>query len=402
MKAVLFPVHLMKGRRWKRSVEFEENPRTMSFGDIVHFAYKYYYRSPELPSLPEYDDHFNVKYVPAAYPDKVATISIGGDLMPYEMIKPEHSAGLWEEAGPDFFGSDLVLANLETPLDVSRPSSFVPEVMLNDMHFNTDERTFGIFSGAGQYKGFDVLSIANNHSLDMGVEGLDATMGFLKGKSIDYVGAKRQLEERDYVIKEINGIKVGIVAYTYSLNQLLPPQGMEWKVNHLPLNRQDCDIQMIREQVKACKVSGAEYIICSMHCGNAYQPYPSACTIEMFQKVFETCGVDLIAGGHPHNLQPWREYEFKDPFTNQPKKGFAIYSLADFVAYDIYTWCHLCAYLKIRLWKEQGQVKSSVEVKPMIMTREDGQLKLRYAKALMNQGPLDDELRDIKVLYDLM
>lgn len=397
---LLFPVHLVKGKKWKRAVEFEENPRTMSFWDIVHFAYKYYYSSPVLPSLPEYDHHFKEKYTATLYPESASTISIGGDLMPYEMIKPEHTSGLWDEIGADFFGSDLVFANLETPLDITQASSFVPEVMLNDMHFNTDMRTFKIFSGDGKYKGFDVLSVANNHSLDMGIEGLDATMRFLKDKSVDYVGAKLDKAEKDFVIKDLNGIKVGIVAYTYSLNQMLPPQGLEWKVNLLPLNRQDVDIQLILDQVKSCREAGAEFIICSMHCGNAYQPYPSACTIELFQKIFETCGVDLIAGGHPHNLQPWREYIFKDPLTGNSKKGFAIYSLADFIAYDIYTWCHLSAYLKVRLWREEGLVMSSVEVKPLIMTRQNAQLKLRYAQPLMEQIQLNGELKDIKVLYD--
>ncbi len=401
LKAVLFPVHLFKGKRWERAVEFEENPRTMSVWDIVHFAYKYYYKSPSKPSLPEYDHHFDVLYSPAPYPDEFASVSIGGDLMPYALIQPDSTVDLWTEIGGDFFGSDLVFANLETPLDTSKPSSFVPEVMLNDMHFNTDVQTFNIFNGNAQFKGFDLLSVANNHSLDMGVEGLDATMQYLHKNQIDYVGAKLKTEHHDFVIRDIKGIKVGFVAYTYSLNQMLPPEGLDWKVNYLPLNRQDCDISIIREQVKACREAGAEYIICSMHCGNAYQPYPSACTIELFQRVFETCGVDLIAGGHPHNLQPWRNYEFTDPYSGEKKTGFAIYSLADFVAYDIYTWCHLCAYLKVRLWKESNKVKSSVEVVPLVMQRKDNQLKLRHAQAFFEQNRDSEEAADIKLLYDI-
>lgn len=369
--------------------------------DLVYFSYKYYYRSSILPPSSAYDNHFEEPYLPETYPDGAISVSIGGDLMPYEMIRPDSTVDLWKEVGEDFFGSDLVFANLETPLDKSHTSRFVPEMMLNHMFFNTDERTFNVFNGNGSYKGFDVLSIANNHSLDMSVEGLDATMDYLKGRQIDYVGAKKALNDNDFVIREVGGIKIGFVAYTYSLNTMLPPEGMEWKVNYMPLNKPDCALDRLVDQVKSCRDAGAEYIICSLHCGNAYQAYPSACTIELFKRVFETSGVDLIAGGHPHNLQPWRSYNYFDPFTGKNKKGFAIYSLADFVAYDIYAWCHLSAYLKVRLWRDKEEVKSSIEVKPMVMERVNDQLKLRYAESLMSHRHERKEWKDIGILYDI-
>ncbi len=330
------------------------------------------------------------------------SISIGGDLMPYEMIKPEHTEHLWDDIGADFFGSDIVFANLETPVDSSSKPGFVPEVMLNHMHFNTNEASYDIFSGFGKHKGYDVLSVANNHSLDMGKDGLSRTIEFLKARGVRTVGAKTRQTDADYEIMEINGIKIGFVAYTYSLNEYLPETGGEWMLNYLPLNCAGCDIELIKQHVRQCREAGAELVVCSMHCGNAYQAYPSQQTIDLFQAVFNSCGVDVIAGGHPHNLQPWQTYTFTDPFSGKQKKGFAIYSLADFIAYDIFTWCHLCAYVKLEVGRNtHGEVVFRPIVRPMVMQREQGQLKLVYAEKVLVGKALSPELQDIKLLYDI-
>ena len=84
------------------------------------------------------------------------------------------------------------------------------------------------------------------------------------------------------------------------------------------------------------------------------------------------------------------------------KTGFAIYSLADFIAYDIYTWCHLCAWLKVSVGrKSNGDIGFTVNVHPLIMRREDQQLKLYPAGELLNANKTDEELEDIRVLYDI-
>ena len=172
-------------------------------------------------------------------------------------------------------------------------------------------------------------------------------------------------------------------------------------MNYLPLNTKDCSIDMIEQQVRDCRNAGAEFIICSVHAGNAYQVYPSELTVKLFEKIFETCGVDVIAGGHPHNMQPWRSYTFKDPNTGKEKQGFAIYSLGDFIAYDIYTWCHVTAFLKLEIGKNaSGDLVFNPIVKPLLMLRENKHLRLVYAKAYFEKAKMTSELKDMKVLYD--
>ncbi len=338
-------VHLFKRKAWDKALEFEENPLTMRAKNTLH---------------------------------------------------------LWDEVGPDFFGSDIVFANLETPLDPQKNKSFVPEVMLSNMLFNTDEATFDIFSGQGRYKGYDILSIANNHSLDMGKQGLLNTMDFLHQKNIRTVGASPSAEHfNDPVIIEKNGLKVGFIAYTYSLNAFEAPEDKPWLVNLLPLNTTGCDISLIQEQTETCRKAGADIVICSIHAGNAYQVFPGKTTIDLFENIFATCGVDVIVGGHPHNLQPWRHYAFKDPFTSKQKNGFAIYSLADFIAYDIFTWCHLCAYVKLEIGRnETGDICINPIVKPLVMERNNRQLQLKYADKIFAKKELTEEEKDLKILYE--
>ncbi len=395
------------GKKWAKPLDFEENPRTMRFKDILYFAYKYYYKPALKPLNKEIGNHFNGLSLNNQLNNienstTQITLSIGGDLMPYEMIKPQNTHHLWDNVGADFFGSDIVFANLETPLDSRKKPSFVPEVMLSNMLFNTDEQTFDIFSGNGQYKGYDVLSVANNHSLDMGENGLIETMKFLDSKNIVSVGAAYNLEDFNTPkIIEKNGIKVGFIAYTYSLNQFLPPADKPWLINYLPLNTSNCDIQIIKQQAINCKNAGADVIVCSLHCGNAYQAFPNQSTINLFEKIFTECGVDIIAGGHPHNLQPWQNYEFICPFTQKRKQGFAIYSLADFIAYDIFTWCHLSAYLKVGISKNKNQeIEVSVEVKPIILHKEKEQLHLFYAHQYFENKLIYTEKEDLKLLYN--
>jgi len=393
LQFLLFFISIFKYRIWKYPRVFEENPRTMTWKDLIYFAYKYYY-SP--PLIAEKNSDTKKRFSSFTYQynkennksgNKI-TLSFGGDLMPYELINEKNTKHLWDEIGSDFFSHDIVFANLETPLDIEQMPSFVPEVMLNDMHFNTDETTFNIFSGNKAFKGYDVLSIANNHSLDMGKKGFLNTKKWLEKKGIKTIGVNASENEKieQTCIIEKNGFKIGYIAFTYSLNQFKLPKDSPWLVNLLPLNTPDCDINEIIRQVNLCRDKGAEYIVCSLHCGNAYQAYPSTTTINLFEKIAKQTGVDFICGGHAHNLQPWEMIKYPCPFSGKIKQTFCVYSLGDFIAYDVFDWCHIKAYVSIELYKnENKEILTSIEVKPIYMDKKGNELRLYYLKNCLNK-----------------
>jgi poly-gamma-glutamate capsule biosynthesis protein CapA/YwtB (metallophosphatase superfamily) len=396
-------VHVFKKKTWSTPRQFEENPKTMTKADLIYFAYKYYFAPPLKPCSQKDLAVFNQIISEKEVGNQLLSISIGGDLMPYELIKPELTKNLWQEIGDSFFSSDIVFANLETPLDANQTIGFVPEVMLNDMLFNANETMFDIFNGNGEFKGFDVLSIANNHSLDRGSEGLKNTMDFLTQKEISYVGARKTETENAWKIIEKNGIKVAFLAYTYSLNQFDVPKDEPWIVNLMDLNKEKVDVMKIKKDVINCKNSGAELVICSLHCGNAYQAYPSTITIELFKRVFNECGVDVIAGGHPHNPQPSMTYEFLDPISGNFKKGFAIFSLGDFVAYDIFTWCHLSAFLKILVFRDSdNKINFNVKINYQYLEYTPDGLIFKDVTKGIEKISKNNEFTDIKELYDIL
>jgi poly-gamma-glutamate synthesis protein (capsule biosynthesis protein) len=362
------------GRKWKYPLPcFEENPLYFSFADIAYFSYKYYHtqiRTPEKNSV--VDEYFHGQIFERIADSSHITVSLGGDLMPYATITKETCAQLWDHVGEYFFTADIVFANLETPIDLSKEPGFVPEVMLNDMMFNGSEEMFEIFNGNGKHKGFQVLSVANNHSLDQQASGLTQTLRFLRERNIAFCGAAATKEElHDFPILERNGISVAFIAFTFSLNKCDLPSGEEWRVNHIRLNSQHPDISLIAEQASIARTRGADVVITSLHMGNAYQAYPSEHIRENMYRICREAGVDVIVGGHPHNPQPIEWYNYmKDGLQ---KKTLIFYSLGDLVAYDIYSWAHLALLPKLSIEKSKGKAMvTGFELLPAYALGESG------------------------------
>lgn len=366
--------HILKGKKWKYPPKgFHDDPFLFKPFDITYLGYKYYFKTIEKAEKNSgIEDYFlNQDF---SFPEKplgatTITLSAGGDLMPYEWISPTNTSQLWDEVGDFYFGSDIVFANLETPVYLDAHRSMTPEVMLNDMLFNGDRELFDIFSGNKKYKGFDVLSTANNHMLDMGETGLLQTLSFLKKNGVATVGSSRNAEEQDnFPIIVRDGIKVAFLAYTYSLNKFTPLVGRDYMTNYLPLNMPGTNITQIKHQALLAKQRGADIVVCSLHCGCAYQAYPATHTVELYHRIFEDAGVDIILGHHPHNPQPMEQYPFTDPVTGREKIGFAIYSLGDFVAYDLNIFCRMPLLLKFEISKYAGNAfVSGIKILPAFM-----------------------------------
>ncbi len=348
-------LHPMKGHH--------EDPRKMNFRQQLYFGYKYYFQAilngDEGAGLEQHFQSQGAKFEnkDTSNSSQKITLSAGGDLMPYFCITSEQCKNLWEESGDFFFDADLVVGNLETPLNPKKPASLVPEVMLSNMYFNANQDMFAVYSGLGKYKGFDVLATANNHSLDQGEDGVVQTIEFLDQKGIQHVGTARSENERDaFPIIEKNGIKIAFLSYTFSLNALVCPEGKAYLANHLNLNEANPDLSLIVHQAQLARQKGAEFLVAFLHMGCAYQPYPSQTIIDNMQQICRQTGIDLVLGGHPHNAQPIEFLEIKDPFSGRQKQSTIIYSQGDFVAYDIHKWCKLPLLLKFDIAKINGEV----------------------------------------------
>lgn len=142
--------------------------------------------------------------------------------------------------------------------------------------------------------GYDMGTTANNHIADGGTAGMKQTMNTLTEYGMDYTGTRLNAEDSRYLIKDINGIKVGFLNYSY---------GGYWNTNcfteaNLPAFYAEAEIL-----INNMRVDGAELIYLYIHWGQEYSLEPSAVQQEIAQKMCDF-GVDVIIGGHPHKIQP--------------------------------------------------------------------------------------------------
>jgi poly-gamma-glutamate capsule biosynthesis protein CapA/YwtB (metallophosphatase superfamily) len=216
-------------------------------------------------------------------------LAVVGDLMlarsiNKECLRRDDFTWPFQETAEILRDADLTIGNLETPI----VTGCLPTDL--GMRFCADPRTVdGLV-----YAGFDVVSLANNHSFNYEQEGLDETVRLLSAAQI--VG----LVDGALMVVEINGMRIGIIAY----------DDTDWE---LPIEETLAEVEKIAEQVDA--------LIGYFHWGFENQPNASHYQQD-FSKQLIDAGMDVVVGAHPHWLQPVERY----------KGGVTFYSLGNFVA----------------------------------------------------------------------
>ena len=163
--------------------------------------------------------------------------------------------------------------------------------------------------------GFDLVVTANNHILDRGFTGAMRTMDVLRQAGLDTAGTYKTPEEKQqFLIKDIRGVKVGYVAYSYSTNGIPVPQDKPFFYNFLDRERIIADIHALRPQV--------DVLVLVLHWGVEYSPLPTAEQRALAREFFSE-GADVILGSHPHVIQPLEIMQIDD------KQKFVIYSMGN-------------------------------------------------------------------------
>ena len=172
--------------------------------------------------------------------------------------------------------------------------------------------------------GIDVLSTVNNHSMDKKYDGLVSTLNYLDAAGISHTGTYRTEEEQNQIlVKDVNGIKIAFIAFTYGTNGIPVPKSKSFCVNLI-------DEALILKQIELAKQEQPDLICASMHWGIEYQKKQNSEQDRLANLLFEN-GVDIILGSHPHVLQPMEKktVTLKDGTT---KDCFVIYSLGNFMS----------------------------------------------------------------------
>lgn len=316
----------------------EGNAGTMGIGEKLWWAYKYYgnsvRRAEKGTGIEEYFAAQDLQFtLPEGFEEESrAVITAGGDLLSSDEIRPETTGELWAHVRDFLFEADLAVANLETPVAPSRPVAAPPKSILAAPPLNTSVAMLRTFTADGA--GFTFFSTANNHSLDQGVDGLVETLDVLDEQGCGHVGTSRTPAEReDIPVLDLNGIRVALLSYTFSVNGRDPGPGQEYVVNYVRLNAAECDLSMIQRHVHiAREVKRADLVVACLHWSLEFESYPMQRLIDRAHDIVEL-GIDVIVGNHPHVVQPAERYEFEDPFTGQRKQALIAYALGDLTSY---------------------------------------------------------------------
>lgn len=172
----------------------------------------------------------------------------------------------------------------------------------------------------------EVLSTANNHSYDRGVEGINSTIDYFKNNTdIITLGTEKQGNTRKTRIIEKNGLKIGFSSFTLGTN-IKPSKENVSLINYYkdPYTKEILKNQM-SEEISYLK-KNADIIITLMHWGTEFTFYPNDEQKEM-ANYLNSLGVDIIVGSHSHSIQPIE-------IIGEDKKTLVYYSLGNFVSAD--------------------------------------------------------------------
>lgn len=281
-----------------------------------------------------------------------ATVASMGDLLMHSYLfssDPRFPAASYIEKGvynfdtvfqyvkPYIDGADYGVANLETTFGgTDRAYSGNPL-------FNCPDALADSVSKAG----FDMLLTANNHCVDSGAAGVKRTLEQVRSRNLATLGSQLDDTEKKYAVVDVNGIKIGMLCYTYAggLNPdgspnfnlraetVLQEPGL---VNYFTNDKLDKLYSEVQTHLEQMRTEGAEATILFIHWGTEYTLSATGeytMTEDANQRAIaqKMCdlGIDVIVGGHPHVVEPM---DLLTSTTDPDHKTACIYSLGNAIS----------------------------------------------------------------------
>lgn len=300
-----------------------------------------------LPQITEGDNYetepvpTETEIPPTEPPSKVSVATIGatGDILLHDAVI---NSGYDKETGEynyDYIFTwfkkyvsqvDYAVANLEVTLagnENGREYAGYP-------CFNSPDEIVDALKTAG----FDMLLTANNHSYDTKMEGFMRTQQVIEDRQLDHIGTRQKADDKNYIVREINGIHVGMICYTYcngftnagnvKLNGNSLNAEASKLVNYFHYKRQDEFCQKLSNELEQMKEDGAEAVVMFIHWGDEYRTTPNAYQKEIGKKLCDL-GIDVIVGNHAHVVQP---VELLTSRTDETHKTLCLYSTGNAVS----------------------------------------------------------------------
>ena len=221
------------------------------------------------------------------------TIILTGDVLFANAFKAAYDAGGIERVvSPELLeqlkAADILMVNNEFPFsDRGEPMA--------DKQFTF--RCSPSYAKALNEMGVDIVSLANNHTLDYGRAALSDTFNALDGAGILYGGAGDSVDRaKEVQVVEVNGKKYGFIA----VSRVVP--SADWKIESATPGLFTCyDAAALIEVIKEAKQT-CDFVTVFPHWGTEYSEQPNPVQRELAKQCMDA-GADLIVGAHTHCLE---------------------------------------------------------------------------------------------------
>ena len=347
--------------------------------------------------------------LPAPPPEPELPVSLEilcvGDIMVHEPQIPsqyDNATGTYDYTNnfqyvkPYIEKADLALGNFEGTFG-GAPYKGYPA-------FSAPDELATALKGAG----FDVIITANNHMTDRGHDGVLRTLDVLEGKGLVTAGSRRDPAGPRYALTTVEGITVGVVAYTYetsgsgpevSINGSFIPERTAALLNSFSYNRLEGDMAKIGQTMTEAREAGAELVILYLHWGEEYQRAPNQWQRQIAEKAAAELGADIIFASHPHVLQEMSLI----PGKKQGQQVPVFYSMGNFISnqrqetlQNRFTEQGMIARVNLEFMKSTGTITSiGIDATPTWVDRYK-----RNGKTVYEIIPLDDQLENNPALME--
>ena len=252
------------------------------------------------------------------------TLAATGDTFPHRNTQARAEVQgydwLFDEVRPFLQTADLAYTNLDGPMLEGAGYSDYPRFNYNPA-----------LATALRNTGISLVSTANNHILDRGPPGIDATLEVLEEQALRTHGAVRSdATDRPPFLSitltrgEVS-ITIGFVAATWGTNGLPDPYE---QVNLLYATTSYASQGGVRQSLLdavAAAAAATDLVLVAPHWGFEYESYPHESQLEAARRL-TAAGADIILGAQSHTLQP------VDLVESDGRQSLVIYSLANFLA----------------------------------------------------------------------
>lgn len=275
----------------------------------------------------------DIRFANACTSGPEVTVSGVGDILLHNPLQVQafreqsNYRSLWPAMIPVFNRFDVSYANFEGPaaegLRVNGQRTSTPGMVWDP----------SVYTGYPQFNyhpilvsdllnsGIDVVSTANNHSLDRRALGADLTIQAMNQYGLRYTGTKPTNNPNQpwHTMTETNDFKIAWLACTFSTNGI---PDRESQVLPCFANKQNL-LNIVRQLSQDPQVSA---VIVTPHWGDEYTHFPRANQIQLGRELIEY-GATVVLGTHPHVIQPWEKY-----VTQSGREGLIVYSTGNFVS----------------------------------------------------------------------